>query len=282
MLHSQSKLSVINDESVENSEVKEKLLKVSLVIPAHNEKENLRALFSLLIENRMNNVNLELVLVDDCSSDGTSELIDSLSKRFRFVRGVHRDLKPSFGLAMQSGFEVASGDVIIPLMGDLSDDPHDLPKLIQKFSEGYDVVFGSRFIKGGNTKNYPPIKLIFNRLFNLFIKLIFNTQFKDVTNAFKAYRKEVLKDISIESSGFEICVELPIKAHLMGCRIIEVPVSWSGRTWGMSKFNYWRLGVSYILMATKLRIYNLLGVKMHSPIRSKLLMPFELTPKLKL
>jgi len=142
-------------------------------------------------------------------------------------------------------------------MGDLSDDPEDIPKLVRKIEEGYDVVYGSRFIKGGFTEGYPRLKLIANRLFNNVVRLLFGIKHKDITNAFKAYRKEVLEEIgNLEAEGFDLTIEIPLKAHILGFRSTEVPVNWYGRRKGEAKLKLSRNALVYGKRLLKLSIWG--------------------------
>ena len=228
-------------------------MKISVVIPAHNEKGNLRELIEQLVVSPIpEESKIEIVLVDDNSSDGTGTIVDSLENEYEFIRVIHRKGKPGFGLALREGFKAATGDIIIPFMADFSDDFNDIPKLLQKISEGYDVAFGSRFINGGQIEDYPFLKLLCNRAFNIFVRTIFKFEIRDVTNAFKAYKKEVLQQINIESTGFEICAEIPIKAYINSYKMVEVPTTWSGRKRGIAKFSYGKMGWPYLSLAIRL------------------------------
>lgn len=215
--------------------------KISIVVPAHNEEENLPRLLDELLpvlEENVETKDFELVIVDDNSTDRTPELIEKLAGKDPRIIPVHRHSKPGFGNAVKEGLKNATGDIVIPVMGDLSDDPHDIPKLVRRIEEGYDVAYGSRFIEGGGTDGYPPAKMVANRAFNNVVRLLFGIKHKDITNAFKAYRKEVLDSIGIdrlEANGFDLTVEMPLKAHIMGFRSAEVPVVWHGRERGEAK-----------------------------------------------
>ncbi|HEY9245755.1 MAG TPA: flippase-like domain-containing protein [Candidatus Methanoperedens sp.] len=215
--------------------------KISIVIPSHNEEENLPGLLDELIpalEKHEETRDYELVLVNDNSTDRTLELIEMFAGDNPRIRAVHRHSSPGFGNAIKEGFRHATGDIIIPVMGDLSDDPEDIPELVRKINEGYDIAYGSRFVKGGGTDGYPPAKMIANRAFNNVVRLLFGIRHKDITNAFKAYRSEVLDTIGIdrlEADGFDLTVEIPLKAHIMGFTSAEVPVTWHGRKRGEAK-----------------------------------------------
>jgi len=224
-------------------------MNISLVIPLQNEEENLPELIKRLVPILKSSVETgeyELVLVNDNSTDGTATLIDRYAAENPKIRAVHRSIAPGFGNAIKEGFRHATGDIIIPFMGDLSDDPEDIVKLVQKIEEGYDVAYGSRFIKDGCASDYPPLKLIANRAFNNLARLLYGIGEKDVTNAFKAYRKEVLEEIGeLEAEGFDLTVEIPLKAHIHGFKAGEVPVHWHGRTRGEAKLKLTKNGSLY-------------------------------------
>jgi uncharacterized protein (TIRG00374 family) len=211
-------------------------MKISIVIPAHNEEGNLEVLLDKLIpvlERYKETDDYEIILVNDNSIDNTPFIIDNFAKNNSRIKVVQRTDTPGFGNAIKTVFKHATGDVIIPVMGDLSDDPQDIPKLVKKMEEGYDIVYGSRFIDGGTIDDYPTAKMFANRLFNNVVRLLFGIRQRDVTNAFKAYRKEVLDEIGdIEASGFDLTVEIPMKAHVLGFKSTEVPVAWHGRERG--------------------------------------------------
>lgn len=242
--------------------------KISIIVPAHNEEENLHNLLGKLIpvlEQHIETRDFELVLVDDNSTDCTPAIVDELAKKDSRIRTVHRTDIPGFGNAIKAGFKNAAGDVIIPVMADLSDDPHDIPKLVRKIEEGYDIAYGSRFCNGGSTDGYPLSKMLANRIFNNTVGLMFGIRHKDITNAFKAYRREVLDAIgidNIEASGFDLTVEIPLKAHILGFSSAEVPVSWYGRERGEAKLKLSENGHRYGMRLLKMFIIgNLVSLR---------------------
>jgi hypothetical protein len=214
-------------------------LKVSIVVPLHNEEENLKALLAeLLPVLSTQKWDFELILVNDNSTDSTGRLIEEAALENPKIKTVHRTTTPGFGNAVKTGMMHATGDVIIPVMGDLSDVPEDIPRLVERIEEGYDVAYGSRFVEAGLVSGYPPLKMLANRAYNHLLRLVFGFRHKDITNAFKAYRREVLEEIgwdNIEATGFDLTVELPLKAHLLGFTSVEVPVRWRGRERGEAK-----------------------------------------------
>jgi len=227
---------------------------LSIVVPAHNERGNLEELLQEITSSLdPKAVNYEVVIIDDNSTDGTGELADLASSKDQRIKVIHRRGGASFGKTIKVGIKAAAGDVIVPLMGDLSDDPGEILLLVEALDRGFDIAVGSRFLPGSSVEGYPKLKMLANRCFNIFATTIFGLKIKDLTNAFKAYRREVLDSIRIESDGFEINAEIPLKAHLLGFTMIEVPVSWRGRRRGASKLRLSRIGPRYLRV-----VFNLL------------------------
>lgn len=242
--------------------------KISIIIPAHNEEDNIQNLVGTLVpvlEEHAETQDFELVFVDDNSTDMTPKIIDGLAKKDLRIKAVHRTGTPGFGNAIKTGFKNATGDVVIPLMADLSDDPYDIPKLVGKIEEGYDIAYGSRFCDGGSTDGYPPTKMLANRVFNNLVRLLFGIRHKDITNAFKAYRREVLDSIGIDNlaaNGFDLTVEIPLKAHILGFSSAEVPVSWHGRKRGEAKLKLSENGHRYGMRLLKIFVTgSLIGLR---------------------
>lgn len=223
-------------------------MKLSCVIPAHNESGCIeRVINELILKLESRGIDYEIVVVDDNSCDGMAAVIDSVSCDNKRIKVVHRKERPGFGRAIKAGFERATGDAICIVMGDGSDDAEDVVRLFEKLQAGFDVVYGSRFIEDSKVYNYPPLKLKINRLANYFIRLLFcmNDE-KDITNAFKIYRKEVIQSIKpIQSNEFNITLELPVKAELKGFKRIAVPVRWYGRESDVSKFSIFKMSKCY-------------------------------------
>ncbi len=241
---------------------------ISIVVPAHNEAENLPRLLEELLpvlDKNTETRDYELIIVNDNSKDSTGALIDDMGRKNPRIKPVHRYSAPGFGNAVKEGLRNATGEIVIPVMGDLSDDPEDIPKLVRKINEGYDIAYGSRFTQGGSTDGYPPAKMVANRAFNNMVRLFFGMGHKDITNAFKAYRKTVLDSIGIdnlEATGFDLTVEIPLKAHIMGFTSAEVPVTWHGRKRGEAKLKLSENATQYGKRLLKLFIIgNILSLR---------------------
>jgi dolichol-phosphate mannosyltransferase len=169
--------------------------------------------------------------------------------RHRILHCVQNPGPHGFGRAITLGLDSMTGDAAVIFMGDESDDSRDVVRYWEKLNEGYDCVFGSRFIKGGGTIDYPPIKLFMNRLANSFVRLLFRHGLNDTTNAFKAYRKEVIEGIRpILSPHFNITVELPLKAIVRGYNFTVIPITWRNRRTGVAKLKIKEMGSRYLFI----------------------------------
>lgn len=225
-------------------------MKLSVVIPAHNEVESIGATVeAVATELRAQEIPYEIVVVDDNSVDGTGEAVRAISERDPGVRCVRSPRTPGFGQAVRSGLDVYSGDAVAIVMADLSDSPSDLVRYYRVLEEGFDCAFGSRFIKGGSTSDYPKFKLIMNRLVNFGIRVLFRHGYNDTTNAFKAYRREVIDHVQpLLSHHFNLTVELPLKAVVRGYTYAIVPISWTNRAHGVSKLKLQEMGSRYLFI----------------------------------
>lgn len=225
---------------------------VDLIVPVFNEAGNLRETVERTIQTlRREAEGWEfgiLLVVSGKSTDESERIATELDEEFTEVSRLVRRTDFGFGNAVKDGLAHADGDVLIPFMSDLSDDPSDISQMIAQIRAGYDVVYGSRFIDGGSANGYPKLKLLYNRAFNNTLRLLFGIPERDITNAFTAYRREVIEDIGVEtlrSESFDITAELPLRAVVRGFRCTEVPVSWQSRTAGVSNLNATRMGSVY-------------------------------------
>ena len=205
-------------------------MKVSVVIPAHNEAEviapTVGAVAAALASAERD---YEIVVVDDASTDGTLSVVQGLAAEGD-VQGFRSHYPGGFGHAVRAGLERFTGDAVAIVMADASDDPRDLVLYYRVLEAGYDCAFGSRFMPGGGVVDYPRLKLVLNRLVNFGIRVLFRHGYNDTTNAFKAYRREVIEDVQpLLSNHFNLTVELPLKAIVRGASYVVVPISWCNR-----------------------------------------------------
>lgn len=223
-------------------------MELSIIIPAHNEQDCIaEALVGIVNELGKENIENEIIVVDDNSTDSTAKIVADLAKIYPNIKLIRRNPPRGFGKAIQEGLTHLNGEVVATVMGDLSDDPRDIVKCFRKIHQGYDCVFGSRFIKGSMVKDYPLLKLAINRLANNFIRVLFLIKANDITNAFKVYRRKVIEAVlPLEASYFNITVELPLKAIVKGFSFIQIPIKWYGRKSGVSKLGIREMGYKYL------------------------------------
>jgi dolichol-phosphate mannosyltransferase len=224
-------------------------MKLSVVIPAYNEEKNIGKCIEEVraVVRDKYHIAYEIVVVNDNSQDHTEDVVRGYMKDDPHIRIVRRTPPGGFGRAVRSGLEAVSGDVVVIYMADLSDDPEDVVAYYKKINEGYDCVFGSRFMKGAKVVNYPKVKLVANRIVNKCIQWMFWTKFNDLTNAFKAYRTEVIRDCGpYRASHFNITIEMSLGALIRRYHIIQIPINWYGRTWGSSNLRLGQMGRRYL------------------------------------
>ena len=223
---------------------------LSVVIPAHNEEGHIegtvRSLHQALAAARIPH---ELLVVNDNSRDGTRAVLDRLAAEIPELRTVDNAKPNGFGFAIRRGLAEFRGGAVVVVMADGSDAPADVVAFHRKLQEGVDCVFGSRFIRGGRTIDYPLPKLILNRLGNFIIRLLFASRYNDVTNAFKMYRRAVIGGIQpLLSQHFNLTVEMPLKAMVRGYTFAVVPNTWTNRKEGVSKFKLGEMGSRYFFI----------------------------------
>jgi len=225
-------------------------MKLSIVIPAHNEegciKKTLYEIRSLLKEK---SVEHEIIVVNDHSTDSTENILRALQAEMPNLTYLANKNPNGYGSAVRLGLQHVKGDAVCVMMADGSDSPEDILKYYDKLKEGYECVFGSRFIRGSKLIDYPAHKLVLNRLGNYLIKILLGVKHNDITNGFKCYKKEVIDGVQpLFSNHFNLTVELPLKAIIRGYSYATVPISWTNRAHGISKFKIKEMGSRYLFI----------------------------------
>jgi dolichol-phosphate mannosyltransferase len=226
-------------------------MKLSIVIPAHNEEESITETIDQIEEAFFKvNIDHEIFVVDDNSKDKTRQVLETLAQKYPSLKYETNHGPNGFGYAVRYGLERYSGDCVAVMMADLSDSPYDLIRYYTTMVEGnYDCVFGSRFIKGGKVVDYPWVKKIINRIANLIIRIVMQIKYNDTTNAFKLYKREVIDGVKpILSPHFNLTIELPLKAIIRGYSYTVVPNSWTNRKYGESKLKIKEMGSRYFFI----------------------------------
>ena len=210
--------------------------RVTVVIPTYNERENLSHVAAAVTHQ-----GFRLLVVDDSSPDGTGELADRLAATDPRVTVLHRPKKEGLGPAYGAGFDRALDDgaqIVVEMDADFSHDPTDLPRLVQAVENGADLAIGSRYVPGGSTPDWPVIRRLVSRGGNLYARVMLGIPVRDSTAGFRAFRAEALRRLGYreaQASGYAFQVEMTMKAHQAGLRIVEVPISFRDRTRGASK-----------------------------------------------
>jgi len=248
--HQEGQRSSPGEERGEGLYSGEPLRLLSVVIPARDEEGCIGSTVEhLYVELRLRNVPHEIVVVDDGSTDGTWQLLQEAQKRVPTLVPVKGVSPHGFGRAIVRGLDESHGDAAVIMMADESDDCRDVVTYWKVLNEGYDCAFGSRFIKGGGTIDYPWLKLRINRLANFFIRMMFGIQLNDTTNAFKAYRRTVIDGCRpFLSPHFNLTIEIPLKAVVRGYSWKVVPITWRNRRTGVPKLKIKEMGSRYLFI----------------------------------
>jgi dolichol-phosphate mannosyltransferase len=222
----------------------------SVVIPARDEEASLpptlRAIHAAFTRAGLPH---ELIVVDDGSKDSTWAVLQSLRSEIPTLAPVQNPGPHGFGRAIVYGLNHMRGDAVVIMMADASDSPADAVRYWHLLNEGYECAFGSRFIRGGKVLDYPRVKLLVNRLANLFIRVLFRHGLNDTTNAFKAYRRHVIEGCRpLIAPHFNLTVELPLKAIVRGYSWALTPISWENRKHGVAKLKIKEMGSRYFFI----------------------------------
>ncbi|TAL62865.1 MAG: glycosyltransferase family 2 protein [Bacteroidetes bacterium] len=226
-------------------------MKLSIVIPAYNEDVSIKkAINSIYYTLCKNNIDHEIFVINDNSNDTTENILTELLATVPTLRFETNKEPNGFGFAVRYGLERFRGDCVAVMMADLSDSPDDLVRFYNKMREDKcDCVFGSRFIAGGKTIDYPFLKLTVNRIANTIVRLAFRIKYNDCTNAFKLYKKETIDGLKpFLAPHFNLTLELPLKAIVRGYSYTVLPNSWTNRQKGVSKLKIKEMGSRYFFI----------------------------------
>lgn len=210
------------------------------MIPAYNEGDNIRGVLQQL-SNTVQTRPFEILVVYDFDEDTTVPVVERLRAEIPEVRLHRNQIGRGVLNALKAGFMAASAPYVVVMMADASDNPEDVDALVKRAEAGADVVAAARYMRGGRQIGGPRLKRLLSRTAGLSLHWLAGVPTHDPTNNFKLYSKRLLEQVPIESqAGFELALELTVKAHALGMRVEEVPTTWRDRTAGASRFRMWQ------------------------------------------
>ena len=232
-----------------------------IIIPTYNELENIQKMIPEIFGLYENN--LDILVIDDNSPDGTGSFVEELSKNNNRVKIIRREKKSGLGTAYVEGFKFAlknNYDFIFEMDADFSHDPKEIRNFLKAIKD-YDLVLGSRYASGISVVNWPMRRLILSYLANLYTRIITGLPVKDATGGFKCFRRQVLESINfdkVKSNGYAFQIEITFKAWKNGFTILEIPIIFIDRTTGTSKMSK-KIVHEAIFMVWKLRLRSIFG-----------------------
>jgi len=227
-------------------------VKVSIIVPAYNEEENITKILRMLMDVEQVLPSMEIIVIDDGSTDGTLEEVAKFSSRVKLLK---HEKNCGKGAALATGFDEATGEVVVVQDADLEYSPYDIPKLVKPILSGEaDVVFGSRF--KGNRNGMKFMNYVGNKLLSLTTEFLYGAPITDVMTGHKVFAKRVIKSMDLTEDGFNIEPEIAAEVFQSGWRYAEVPIAYSRRRLGRSKFRFYRHGLKCLWKLFRARIYR--------------------------
>lgn len=234
------------------AELRDERVSVSVIVPAYNEEKNIKEILRMLLDVEQVLPSMEIIVIDDGSTDGTFEEIAKFSSRVKLLK---HEKNCGKGAALVTGFDEATGDVVVVQDADLEYSPYDIPRLVKPILSGEaDVVFGSRF--KGSREGMRFTNYVGNKLLSLGTKFLYGAPITDLMTGYKVFAKRVIKSMDLTEDGFGIEPEIAAEVFQGGWRYAEVPIMYTRRTRGHSKFRFLKDGVRCFWRLVRARAYR--------------------------
>jgi glycosyltransferase involved in cell wall biosynthesis len=234
-----------------------KSLNITFVLPVIDETLSLRKTVDTIFELAEDNLHEIIIVIADKTTEDSAVVIKEIKNTHPYCVHIHKQKLPFLGGAMREAFDIATGDHIMLMASDLETDPKLIPKFIETMRKGnWDIVAGSRWIKGGGFEGYNKLKLVLNYLFQKIFRILYNTKLTDLTFAYRLYRKSILKDIIWEELKHPFLLECIIKPLRCRAKVVEIPCKWQTRSEGKSA-NTFLATFRYLRIALKSRFIPL-------------------------
>lgn len=228
--------------------------KISIIIPIYNEVDTLNEIIQKIESTNFCNLEKELILVDDGSTDGTHGLLQELEGKYKVI---YHEKNKGKGAAIATGLNNVTGDIIVIQDADLEYDPADYPELVQLIiDDKADAVYGSRLTGARPARAFMFTHLLGNKFLTFLTNLLYNATLTDMETCYKAFRADFIKDIVIKSKKFDFEPEITSKILKKGARLYELPISYYGRDYAQGKKITWKDGLSAIWTLLKYRFIN--------------------------
>jgi glycosyltransferase involved in cell wall biosynthesis len=225
-------------------------MKLSVIIPVYNEKDTLEMIVDKVLAVP---IEKEIILIDDCSKDGSRELLKNMKKDN--VTTVFHEVNKGKGAAIRTGIQYVTGDVVVIQDADLEYDPNEFIKLIEPIKSGKaDVVYGSRF--SGSTKKMSFSHWLGNKVLTITMNLLYGTKLTDMETCYKMVKSPIIRSFKLRANRFDFEPEITAKLLKSGKRIIEVPITYEGRSWSEGKKITWKDGIAALYSIIKFRFVD--------------------------